>query len=185
MQILRKITLKNVAGRIDIEKVLAAPDRRIHLMKVYGLTHKAIFGQTDIGAYVKFSGSFRAVNMETGEMFESGALILPGIAQDLLLGALNNNDVESVTFGFDISVKYSPESVAKYEYDVSSMLAPTADDPLERLGAALGITVQLVLEHAHNIHKSVHVEDETVPAVGQEIVPDVKHAVNTKPKIVK
>lgn len=140
MQILRKITLKNVAGKVDIEKVLAAPNKRMDLMKIYGVARKATPGQTDIGPFVKFGGSFRAINSATGEMFESGMAILPGIAQDLLLGALDGGDVESVNFGFAISVKYSPESIAKYEYDVSSLLAPAADDPLERLGASLGVT---------------------------------------------
>lgn len=141
MQILRKITLKNVAGKVDIEKVLAAPNKCMPLMKVYGVARKAAPGQTDLGPFVKFGGSFRAVNSLTGEMFEAGILILPGIAQDLLLGALDGGDVESVNFGFAISVKYSPESAAKYEYDVSSLLAPAVDDPLERLGASLGVVV--------------------------------------------
>ena len=143
MQILRKITLKNVAGKVDIEKVLAAPNKHMELLKVYGVARKALPGQTDLGPFVKFGGSFRAVNSETGEMFESGTLILPGTAQDLLLGALDGDDVESVNFGFSISVKYSPEAIAKYEYDVRSLLAPAADDPLERLGASLGVVAAL------------------------------------------
>lgn len=139
MQILRKITLKGVAGKIDFEKLLEAENRRMDLMKVYGTARKAKPDQSDLGPYVRFSGSFRAMNIATGEMFESGVMILPGIAQDLIMGALDSDGAEAVDFGFIISVKYNAESVTKYEYDIQSLMSPSRDDPLERLAAQMGL----------------------------------------------
>ena len=139
MQILRKITLKGVAGKIDFEKLLEAENRRIDLMKVYGTARKAKPDQSDLGPYVRFSGSFRAMNIATGEMFESGVMILPGIAQDLIMGALDSDGAEAVDFGFIISVNYNAESVTKYEYDIQSLMSPSKDDPLERLAAQMGL----------------------------------------------
>lgn len=139
MQIVRKITLKGVCGKVDIEKLLAAPGKRMELMKVYGVARKASPGESPIGQYVRFSGSFRAVNSVTGETYQSGGLILPAIAQDLLAGALEGDNVEDVNFGFSVAVHYDGDAIAKYVYEVESLLAPAADDPLERLGQALGV----------------------------------------------
>lgn len=139
MQIVRKITLKGVCGKIDIEKLIVAPGKRIELMKVYGVARKAAPGESPIGQYVRFSGSFRAVNTMTGETYQSGGLILPPIAQDLLAGALEGDNVEDVNFGFGIAVHYDADAIAKYVYEVESLLTPSQEDPLERLGEALGV----------------------------------------------
>lgn len=147
MQIVRKITLKGVCGKVDLEKLLKAPGKRMELMKVFGVARKAAPGSTAIGDFVRFSGSFRAVNSVTGESFQAGGMILPPIAQDLLAGALEGDGVEDVNFGFSVAVHYDADAIAKYVYEVESLLPPAQDDPLERLGAALGVSVAPALEN--------------------------------------
>lgn len=137
MDILRKITVKNVAGKVSIEKLLAAPGKKLTLMRVWGVARKAKPDQSDLGSFVRFLGAFRALNVETGQMFQSGALILPGVAQDLLMGALDGDNVQEVQFAFEIGVHYDPEAVTKYVYDVKSLVEPAEDDPLERMQQAL------------------------------------------------
>lgn len=166
MQILRKITLKAVTGKIDFEKLLDAPNRRIDLMKVYGTARKAKPDQSDLGSYIRFSGSFRAMNIATGEMFEAGVVILPGIAQDLLMGALDSEDAEAVDFGFMISVKYDAESVTKYVYDIQSLMAPSKDDPLERLAAQMGLVA--LPKPAEEKEVETPAEEKEVETVGAD-----------------
>jgi hypothetical protein len=132
MNIVRKITNKVVFGAIDIEKVIAAPDKKIDMIKVWGIASKARPDQGDMGAFIRFGGLFRALNLQTGEEFQAGAMILPGVAQDLLAGALGAG-AESVTFGFKIGVHFDNTAVTKYVYDVESLFPPAEDDPLERL----------------------------------------------------
>ena len=64
---------------------------------------------------------------------------MPGVAQDLLMGALDGDGVGDVQFAFQIGAHYDKDSVTKYVYDVSSLIEPSEDDPVERLGAQLGV----------------------------------------------
>ncbi len=147
MEILRKITLKAVCGKLDFDKLIASDSKKITLMKVFGVARKAKPDQSDLGAFIRFTGAFRAVNVETGQVFQSGVLILPGVAQDLLLGALDGENIEEVNFGFEIGAHYDADSVTKYVYDVRSLVEPAQDDPLERMAKQLGVHSGPALEH--------------------------------------
>lgn len=131
--LITKITVKNVCGSPDLEAILKAPNKQIELMDVYGLARKAIPGESQYGPYVKFSGSFKAVNLDTGETVQSGALILPGTAQELLAGAFSD-DATEIKFGFKIGVKYDKESKGTgYSFVVTSLTEPAENDPLVAL----------------------------------------------------
>jgi hypothetical protein len=132
MEILRKITVKAVAGKVDIEKVLAAPEKKMTLAKIFGIASKAAPDQSDYGAFLRFKGRFRAINYVDGTQFESGSLILPPVAQDMLAGVLEGVD-GSVEFGFEVGVKYDAEAVTKYVYTVTPLFEASKDDPLQRL----------------------------------------------------
>lgn len=134
MELVRKITVKQVAGKIDLEKLLAAPNKTLQLAKIFGMASKARPDQSDMGSFLRFSGRFRATNFVDGTTYESGSLILPGVAQDALAGALDGADGGSVEFAFEISVKYDAESVTKYVYNVKPLFETSRDDPLERMG---------------------------------------------------
>jgi hypothetical protein len=157
MQIIRKITTKAVAGKIDFSEIYEK--KHIDLMRVYGVARKALPQQTDLGAFIKFSGSFRAESCISGEAFQSGALILPGVAQDLLAGALDGENVDEVQFGFVVSCDYDAESVTKYHYSVESLMQPAEDDPLERLGKILkignGAAAQMIEQSADALVEAV------------------------------
>ena len=176
MQIIRKITTKAVAGKIDFDKLLAAPGKHIDLMKVYGVARKALPQQTDLGAFIKFTGSFRAESCVTGDMFQSGSVILPGVAQDLLAGALDGDAVDDVQFGFIISVAYNADSVTKYSYEVVSLLTPSEDDPLERLGASLGITKKLEAKFEAKLEAKLEAEFEAEMEAEMEAVAKAKQS---------
>ena len=124
-----KITLKKVVGSIDVEKLIAAKGKQIELMDVYGFARKSVPESSSLGEYVKFMGRFKAANLETGEVFESGGLILPRVAQDALAGAFGDN-TDNVQFGFRISVKYDPTVPVKYAYQCVPLMQPAENDPL-------------------------------------------------------
>lgn len=137
MNVIRKITVKAVCGAIDIEKLIAAPDKQIKLARIFGIATKAKPGASDFGEFVKFQGQFRAINLETGAEYQSGGLILPPVAQDFLEGALSGENVESVQFGFDITVRFDNTAIAKYVYEVTPLLEPQENDPLTLLGKTI------------------------------------------------
>jgi len=132
--LLTKITVKTVCGAPDIEKIIGAKGKQIELMDVFGYVRKSAPGTSDLGEYVKFKGSFKAVNLETGEIFQSGALILPGVASEALDGAMTH-DVNELQFGFRIGVKYAPDNkgAVKYSYFAVPLMAPSENDPLTLL----------------------------------------------------
>ena len=136
-EILRKITLKT-AG-LDKTAIQAAlgNNKTIDLMKIVGVTTSATPGQSDLGEFVKFNGQFRAINMVTGETFESTVAILPNFISQQLAGALTQS--EEVEFGLQIGAKKS-NSVTGYEYTVKPLVEPVVSDKMGALLAAAGMT---------------------------------------------
>lgn len=134
--IIRKITLKAVAGKVDFDKLIATPDKYMKLAKIYGIASKAAPDESEYGAFIRFKGRFRGVNFETGETYEAGAMILPATAQDMLAGVLEGTE-GSVEFAFEIAVKYDATSAVKYVYEIKPLFEVSKDDPLERLGASI------------------------------------------------
>lgn len=132
MEILRKITIKAIAGKIDIEKLIGMPEKKMPLARIFGIANKATPDAGDYGAFVRFHGQFRAINLETGVEYQAGTLLLPPIAQDMLGGVLAG-DAESVRFGFDISVRFDNDAVTKYVYEIKPLVEASEDDPLSLL----------------------------------------------------
>ena len=132
-QLITKITVKNVCGSPDLEEIIKAPGKAIELMDVFGLARKVVPGESQYGPYVKFSGTFKAINLQTGETVRSGACILPGTAQELLAGAFSDDTTE-VKFGFKIGVKADKASKGTgYAFTVEPLTDPGENDPLTML----------------------------------------------------
>lgn len=133
MQIIRKITTKLVSGGVDFDALVKSESKREDLLKVWGIANRAKPGSSEYGDYVRFSGQFRATDLRTGAEYASGSCILPGVAQDLLAGALDKEEAESVQFAFMVSVRYEPSAVVKYVYEVESLLPIADSDPIQLL----------------------------------------------------
>lgn len=143
MKILKKITVRDVCGKITIDDIAKAKSEGVlQLCDIIGIARKARPGSTAMGEFVKFVGSFRAKNLQTGEIFSSGAVILPGAVPDLLYGALGETEGE-VQFGFRVGIKYDENAIAKYVYEVESLLAPSEADPVELLASRISSGGQL------------------------------------------
>ena len=128
---LRKITVAGIGATPDLEVLLKQSGKQMLVARVYGVARRAKpeMGKEGRGDYVKFYGQFKAVNVVTGESFVSGALILPGVVQDQLYGAMDG-DVQGVEFAVDIGAKYDPDAVTKYVYFAKSLIKPKDNDPL-------------------------------------------------------
>lgn len=136
-EILRKITLKTCG--LDKTAIQAAigDKKSVDLLKIVGVTTSATPGQSDLGEFVKFNGQFRAINMTTGESFESTVAILPNFIAAQLSSALAQS--EEVEFGLAIGAKKS-NSVTGYEYTVKPLVEPVVSDKMGALLQAAGMT---------------------------------------------
>lgn len=131
-EIVKKITVKTVCGKFE------KPSKASKLMTVYGLANEAKADSSDYGDYVRFKGNFEAVNLATGEVFKSGSMILPEIAEQILSGALSGEDVNGVQFALEIGIKPSTSPVG-YDYSVKPVIDTGENDPLADLRGKLSL----------------------------------------------
>jgi hypothetical protein len=145
-QIVKKITTKVVlGGKPDLEKLFDyakehGEDAIMPLYGIIGIASDYTAGQTDMGAFVKLIGQFKAVAHDGGAVFRSGACILPGAASDLIFGALRAAGEESraVEFALRIGIKKDKTAATNYVYVVEQVYQPQAQDALGNLERSLG-----------------------------------------------
>lgn len=139
-EILRKVTLKTCGLDKSAIQSALGDAKSVDLLKIVGVTTSATPGQSDLGEFVKFNGQFRAVNLTTGEQFESTVAILPNfIAQQLATALAQSSEVE---FGLAIGAKKS-NSVTGYEYTVKPLLEPVVSDKMGALLEAAGMNTNV------------------------------------------
>lgn len=137
----RKLTLKTIGAQPDFEKLLKADGKRMKLAHIYGVATKAKPGTSDLGAYVKFLGQFRAVNLATKEVFESSAAILPKFLEEQLFGMLPEGG-GNVEFAIELSAKYDKDAATKYVYEAKSLLPAKENAQLADLTARVNEAVK-------------------------------------------
>lgn len=146
MQIITKISVASVFGKVknafvfginpETKKNNETPDNPVvQVMRVYGNATGFEIKSGDLGDSFKFSGSFEAVNLSSGEVFKSSTCFLPATAAGLLAGALDG--AQSVQFGFDIAAKFREDVAIGYEYMITPLVDSSASDPLSMLAASL------------------------------------------------
>lgn len=143
--IVKKITAKGVCG--DIKKLVnmhmvegEIPNNIvINLFRIHGKCASYNTKSTDYGDSIQLKGTFVATSLlEEDKVYRSGSCYLPDIAADLVAGMLlDNEDVNSVEFAFDIAIKTDSSSVVGYVYEVTPLLEPQEDDSLSRLASSL------------------------------------------------
>jgi len=121
---LRKITIKAVCGAPDLEEIIKR--KKFDLMDVYGKATRMKTVTSDFGTAVRFIGQFRAVNLATGEVFESTRLYLPGSMEEELSAAMDNGG--SAEFGIRINVNYDKATTVHYYYDCINLVEPASND---------------------------------------------------------
>lgn len=108
---------------------------------VVGIVEKTEAGVTSLGEYIAFIGTFKATNLETGEVYRSKKCLLPGVASDALEDAVNGAEGGQVEFAMEIGITrkiklnaQGEEVGAGYEYSMKPLIEiDEASDPLARL----------------------------------------------------
>lgn len=133
---IKKLSVKTVYGNIDLEKLINAPNKTLHVMRVIGLAVGVASGESTFGAWESLRGQFEATNPDTGEVSESSVLFLPDVALTPILVSLSRPEVKGVEFAIDVSVHYAQSKKpggSPYEYSFSAILPPDENDPITRL----------------------------------------------------
>lgn len=156
MKLLRKLTIKTCGDfRIArIKKLLieahGAKDAEgndidpvdgasVELLKIAGEVVRAKSGQTDKGSYTRLDGQFIGTDLTTGELYQSGACILPEFVGAQLGAAVLGANGGAVQFAFKISAKWQANAITQYEYEVESLMESKPTDSMARLLALAGI----------------------------------------------
>jgi hypothetical protein len=135
--LLRKITIKNLGFGITDIKEAVKETGQASLAKIVGVTQTATPGQTDKGSFLKFGGSFKAVNNVTGEIFESSTCILPNFVAESMAAALENTS--ELEFGLEIGARAVENSVTGYEFVVLPLVETKPSDKMQELLKIAGI----------------------------------------------
>ena len=139
-QMLRKLTLKgaNLSMKVLKDTVATVDDGvNVPALKIVGKSTSAAHGSTDKGPYIKFGGDFFAVNLLTGETFQSGVCILPQFVALQLEAALKASN--SVEFGLEIGAKRNDTSVTGYEFTIKPLIEAKPTDTVSALLARAGV----------------------------------------------
>jgi len=128
IELISKISTKTVAGTVSKPK----EGESAVLYRVLGIANGIKSGESTYGEFTAFTGNFKAINLETGKVYQSGKVFLPSIAQTMLEGALSDANTDSVEFAFDIGVKHAANAIG-YEYTVTPLVAASDNDPLSAL----------------------------------------------------
>lgn len=145
--ILKKITVASCNAKPKIERLVDhvrehGADTVMPLLRIVGAASDFQPGETaQSGPYVKLLGQFKATNLETGEIYVSGACILPGAASDLIYGALRGlENGGAVQFALNIGVRRDESAPVGYVYAIEQILEPGAVDPLADMERRLGLS---------------------------------------------
>lgn len=126
-EFIRKIT----KGTIGIEN---KPDQSF---VAYGKVHRATAAESQYGPFIRFKGFFEAINEQTGEVFTSNSMILPGVFEDALITALDSAHEQEANSSVEFAVRLKtvpvPESVYGYEWRAEPLKEPSEDNVLSRL----------------------------------------------------
>lgn len=127
----KKLTMKGIVPDLS-EQEIKKPTPLAH---IFGVARKFKNDRTTYGDFIRFYGSFEAVNVQDGTVQKSGSMILPPIAENLLAGGLAQEGTEAVEFAFEIGVKPSKSPVG-YDYTVKPLVENRDTDPLAALREA-------------------------------------------------
>ena len=138
-KLVKKITSRDVMG--NLKEVIRESGKKngetVPLFTIIGQVMGHSAGESQYGPWVKIKGRFRATNKITNDVFNSSVAMLPDEAMDPLLAVLAIDGASSVDMAFDISAKIDDSTAVGYIYEVTPLMKPSEDDPLERLQKAL------------------------------------------------
>lgn len=141
-EILRKITIKNAGGftAVRLKELVGAvkAGESVDLLKIIGIANSAKTGQTEKGEFTKLLGEFHAVDLTTGDLYQSAACILPEFVGSVLGGALKSSG-GAVEFAVKIAAKRDDSSATGYVYAITPLSEAKVSEPMQNLMQLAGI----------------------------------------------
>lgn len=136
MELVKKITMRDIGAEKQLEKV-AKEGVTLDLANIAGVARGVKTGVSGFGEWNALTGDFLAINTETGIEFRSATLILPSIAQDIVINALKNAD-NGVDLAFTIYASPDKDPSGKirgkgYKFGARPLMQPKEADELARL----------------------------------------------------
>ena len=128
----------NLVSKITVATLDAQPKAHsitvdTHVATIFGRCTDKKVGQTQYGDFVTFKGDFEGLNVQTGESYRAGSLIVPSILESLLDSAINTEENNSVDFAVEVWVKPSEKSKTGYIYGIKPLIEPAESDVLALL----------------------------------------------------
>lgn len=130
--LIAKITIKTLGVQPEAHSI----KEQVDLARIYGVARlaKEMVGKMtdsgDVQTSVRFLGEFEAVNLHTGEVFNSAKLYLPKFLEEMLHTAIvADKEQNGVQFAFQVSVKPGKSPVG-YVFIAQSLLAPKENNVL-------------------------------------------------------
>lgn len=142
---LTKLSIKNL-GAVPKGYREWENGKKVAVAHLFGRIDKMTPKPSQFGISNEFSGVFRGVNLESGEVFNASKCFFPGASEDLVASAFDKvAETEGATLevAMEISVKRNIKKNSEgveigigYEYSVSPLVELSADaDPLASLAA--------------------------------------------------
>lgn len=140
--IITKMTVKGVGANPSKAK---AENRKVPLARIFGTAAGVVHKVDNRGEPITgITGNFEGVNLETGEVYSSGVLYLPGGIHEMLLNAVDQGEEDakgkptynSVQFAFDISAVPATNPIG-YSYEATQLIEASKADPMAELRASL------------------------------------------------
>lgn len=141
--LLKKMSVKEVGCDAKVARDSMYKGEPVPLCVIYGRATGIKTGEnrTTGDPFSKLIGNFEAVCMQkdpndsnkypTNQVFQSGALFLPGGLQDMVEGALGDN--AAVDFAFEILSVVDPTTTIGYKYVGRNLKPPAVTDDMQYL----------------------------------------------------
>ena len=136
----KKLTMATVGLQTRGLEEVSKGQRDVSVARVIGFITGMESKSSDLGPYIAFKGEFEATNLLTEQVYRSGAMILPGVAEIPLVSEVASAAPGSrVKFALDVTVteNISSKGGTKFKYGVRSLMEPSKDDDLTKLAKAL------------------------------------------------
>lgn len=128
----------NIISKITMRTIGCIPGKIEPLARIFGKATnvKDVESEAKDGSMQTFKcieGMFEAINLQTGELFQSGKLYLPGGMHEMAVKGIESLEKGDVLeFALDIRSVQSSNKVG-YAYEARPLVAPTKADELEAM----------------------------------------------------
>lgn len=143
VEIAKKLSMKGIIGAAIPKPADEDGKREILLCVVGGMAAGLKHGESNFGPWTALLGNFKAVpawGEKTGKELRTGQLFLPDAALNTITPYVENlAKGDTVSFAFEIGVRYDKDAATGYVYFCNMAVQPTETDPFEALFAGIDI----------------------------------------------